>query len=241
MGGPDGKHMTEEQMSIAEAFMIHLLNKNKLKVVGITGGEPMMSPNIDRVFYFLKCFKDKLNRANANIELHTNGSFISKDIDIEEYRNLFDNIYIPDDIFHRRFRKNGKNKIKYEKLSVIGKVVINNYDFMIDSKLCIVLRDKGRALDLMDHMIREVEGRGCIYSKFDGGLAPAVAFTPDNISFCAEASHKHSVGSSIPYTEDFDEIIEKAIEYRYLKTGNRCPHPCKFAIMDLDSIKKGFK
>jgi len=237
----NGADMTDEQLLKAQEVVIKLANVNRVSVIGITGGEPMLHPDIKDIFEYLKYVNVASNRT-IKFDLHTNGSVFPKNINPNDYINLFDDIFIGNDIFHDKFRKNRKNQIKVNKLSKLGTMTIRNPIYSIEDKEVVVVKDKGRATNLLQYSIPQMTNPTCMYAQNGGRGGPSINFNPDNISFCCDASHLDpSYNSNIGYDASVDEIIEAAIKYRYTSCQDSCEHPCKLLGIDIYKYNKGIK
>lgn len=241
--GPDGNHMTMEQINYGFRFINWLLGNNiPLKIIGTTGGEPMIHPQ------FWDAYIPQLNNAcdvhkTQFNELHTNASIPIPEEKKKRYWKFFSKIFVGHDPCHRKFAS--LTDLRLQDYTDISKELVlrqNQYPMQVSKNpndpetMVMIVRNKGRASQsIKSRLLTPVDVQG--YPRVDcswpsqSGEYLHFCFTPDHINHCGEKGHPVP-GSLIPegqfhpYETDFDKLVHSAVDYQMKYCHSFCSQKC---------------
>lgn len=214
--GPNfGNFMNNDQIEFAKNLIMNISSsEHHISVIGFTGGEPLMHPQIFDLFRFFY--------SRFPLELHTNGSDpygILDSVPFDLNHSLY-RIFVPIDPYHDVFRK--KEDILFRKLSVLGPVLIRKNE---------IIKNKGRASKLIEKENFEKLNSWCVIKKFHG--CAFLNFGHDGIRFCGESwDKKLNPKNFVDYDEKFisspQKLIDLSMEYKNKFSDKNCSHRCMY-------------
>lgn len=235
--GPQGNHMTPEQVDYAFQFMEWLRSRNiPIAIIGLTGGEPTLFPDFWEKLMPRVVATRQAHRLDQ-VELHTNASNSIPQQYKRGYSKFFSHIYVGHDICHQRFMPLKDLALQdYTEVSVDLHLRQNKYYIPSTGQEAIFVRLKGRAAQ------RVAEGKmslqfwpnsgqlDCMWVKYSASDCLNINFTPDHVNHCGEKSHETPSekphGQFHAYGMDFNELWHKALDYRTNHCGPNCSQPC---------------
>ena len=240
--GPQGEHMTTEQISYGMSFIRWLQEKNiEVAVIGTTGGEATLHP--DFWTDYMPSLAALRHRYGWNMfELHTNASQPVPPERKTEYPKFFSTVIVGHDMCHRSFVP--LNKLYLQDYTDIGnQLILRQNDYIVNGDHTIYVRAKGRAQESITNgkfEVLPVQGHpkmACVWhNPQQSPDCLHFVFTPDHLNHCGEKSHplpplphgqgKIDEGQFYEYGIDFDTFLHSALDYTANHAGERCSQKC---------------
>ena len=204
--------MTRAEITFALRFILKAVRHYDVGVIGLSGGEPLLSPHFTFVCETLAEALYAM-KATTHLELHTNGTVRPP----AELLLRFSNIYIGHDVFHRE--QVPVKKLFLDELSRLGNVTL---------RWANCIRDKGCSKALLRQYKMPFIKQYCQLAEADRVL---INFAPGHIRFCMENSQDYSnVHAFAEYKTKYQDnillLIDKSIDFMHSHVGTNCTTPC---------------
>lgn len=240
--GPQGNHMTLEQIRYGFRFINYLYQNNMpVAVLGTTGGEATLHPQ----FWtdYIPMLSDLRKRdPSIPFELHTNASIPIGPEERIKYNKFFNTIFVGHDMCHRQFASLEKLHLQ-DYTDIGGTVTLRENDYMVGGMHTIYVRNKGRAAESLKNgrfSQLPVEGHpkmACCWHGIQGGdNCLHFTFTPDHVNHCGEKSHPLpplpynqgtiDEGQFHSYGMGFDNLLHSGLDYNIKHSGSNCSQKC---------------
>lgn len=253
--GPQGNHMTLEQMEYGIDFAKWLLKQNvAIDVVGTTGGEATLHPQF-WTDYMPRMVAFRMIDPLIPFELHTNASIPLEASEISKYPKFFSTVFVGHDMCHRQFAP--MEKLHLQDYTDIGELVhLRQNDCVYGGTHTVYVRLKGRAAESLEKgrfiqlNVKEHPKLGCSWHmKQRGSDCLYFTFTPDHINHCGEKSHplpplplnqgNIDEGQFHSYGMEYNKLLHAALDYGTKYSGKNCSQKCmvSFCAMSPTSLK----
>lgn len=144
--GPQGKHMTSEQISYGMSFVRWLFSNNvQVAVLGTTGGEATLHPSFWTEY--MPCLEALRRQYGFNaFELHSNASIPIPPEYQRQYAKFFSTVMVGHDMCHRQFAPLSKLYLQ-DYTEIANQLMLRQNDYMLGEDHTIYVRKKGRAAE----------------------------------------------------------------------------------------------
>lgn len=234
--GPQGNHMTLEQIEYAFRFLQWLKEQNiQVCVFGTTGGEATLHPQLWSEYMPRLVGARNMHVPDA-MEMHTNASTPISEENRRMYWKFFSQVIVGHDPCHRKFAKLSELHLQ-DYTDISHALILRQNSYPIGPYQNVMkLRLKGRAAEsikngkMMYIPVQEHPKKDCIWSKASGDCV-MFDFTPDHINHCGEKSRPlanpdRPEGQFHPYGMDFNDLLHAAFDYKVKYCENNCSQLC---------------